>query len=150
MFADNRGGVMTGFDPSRVPCNHTEPFAGSLSANPVSEDDPQPHRGSEWQANKGSFRWVRTKRFRMRRSVYLCLTVEKALDRARRTVNVLVKAQDTSPSVRISDLGKAIAALRELEVARVLSDLNRQHAELVETRDNALKLRRENLARSAK
>ena len=76
--------------------------------------------------------------------------VEKALDRARRTVNVLAKAQDTSPSVRISDLGKAIAALRELEVARVLSDLNRQHAELVETRDNALKLRRENLARSAK
>ena len=75
--------------------------------------------------------------------------VEKALDRARRTVNVLVKAQDTSPSARISDLGKAIAALRELEVARVLSDLNRQHAELVETRDNALKLRRENLARSA-
>lgn len=75
--------------------------------------------------------------------------VEKALDRARRTVNVLVKAQDTSPSARISDLGKAIAALQELEVARVLSDLNHQHAELVETRDNALKLRRENLARSA-
>ena len=75
--------------------------------------------------------------------------VEKALDRARRTVNVLVKAQDTSPSARISDLGKAIAALQELELARVLSDLNRQHAALVETRDNALKLRRENLARSA-
>ena len=75
--------------------------------------------------------------------------VEKALDRARRTVNVLVKAEDTSPSARISDLGKAIAALQEIELARVLSDLNRQHAALVETRDNALELRRENLARSA-
>ena len=76
--------------------------------------------------------------------------VVKALDRARRTVNLLVKAQDTSPADRISALGKAIAALQEIELERVLSDLSRERSALVQSRNEALEHRRENLNRSAK
>ena len=76
--------------------------------------------------------------------------VVKALDKARRTVNLLVKAQDTSPVNRISILGKTIAALQEVEVERVLSDLNHQRSALVQSRDEALRHRRETLNRAAK
>ena len=76
--------------------------------------------------------------------------VLKALDRARRTVNLLVKAQDTSPADRISALGKAIAALQEIELERVLSELSRERSALVQSRIEALQHRRENLNRSAK
>ena len=76
--------------------------------------------------------------------------VVKALDKARRAVNLLVKTRDTNPADRISALGKAIAALQEIEPERALSDLTRERSGLVQSRDEALEYRRENLARSAK
>ena len=76
--------------------------------------------------------------------------VLKALERARRTVDLLVKAKDTSRAERISTLNKAIAALQEIEAARALSVLNRELGVLVRSRDEVLKHRRENLARCAK
>lgn len=76
--------------------------------------------------------------------------VLKALERARRTVGLLVKAKDTSRTERISALDKAIAALQEFEAARALSVLNRELDVLVRSRDEVLKHRRENLARCAK
>ena len=82
-----------------------------------------------------------------RRSLSDVLT---ALERARRTVDLLVKAKDTSRAERISTLNKAIAALQEIEAARALSVLNRELDVLVRSRDEVLKHRRENLARCAK
>ena len=76
--------------------------------------------------------------------------VLKTLDTARKTVDLLVKAKDTSRAGRISTLDKAIAALQEIEPERALSVLNRERSELVRSRDEALEHRRENLARSAK
>ena len=76
--------------------------------------------------------------------------VLKALERARRTVDLLVKAKDTSRAERISTLNKAVAALQEIESARALSVLNRELGVLVRSRDEVLKHRRENLARCAK
>ena len=77
-------------------------------------------------------------------------SVLKALERARRTVDLLVKAKDTSRAERISTLNKAIAALQEIEATRALSVLNRELGVLVRSRDEVLKHRRENLARCAK
>ena len=76
--------------------------------------------------------------------------VLKTLERARRTVDLLVKARDASRAERISTLNKAIAALQEIEAARALSVLNRELGVLVRSRDEVLKHRRENLARCAK
>ena len=76
--------------------------------------------------------------------------VLKTLDRARKAVDLLVKARDTSRTGRISALDKAIAALQEVDPARVLSALNGERSELVRSRDEALAHRRENLVRSAK
>ena len=75
--------------------------------------------------------------------------VLKTLDKARKTVDLLVKAKDTSRAGRISALDKAIAALQEIEPEWALSVLNRERSELVRSRDEALEHRRENLVRSA-
>ena len=76
--------------------------------------------------------------------------VLNTLDRARKTVDLLVKAKDTSRAGRISALDKAIVALQEIEPARMLLTLNRERSVLVQSRDEVLKHRRENLARAAK
>ena len=75
--------------------------------------------------------------------------VLRTLDRARKAVDLLVKDKGTSPSGRIAALDKAIAALQEIEPARMLSVLNRERSMLVQSRDESLEHRRENLARSA-
>ena len=76
--------------------------------------------------------------------------VLKTLDRARRMVAALVRARDTTSCTRrISALDKAIAALQEVDPARVLSALNAERTELERSRDEALRHRRETLARSA-
>ena len=76
--------------------------------------------------------------------------VLKTLDRARKTVDLLVKAKDTSRAGRISALDKAIAALRVIESGQILSVLDCERSALVRSRDEALEHRREHLARSAK
>lgn len=74
----------------------------------------------------------------------------KTLDKARKTVEPLVKAKEASWAERISAVDKAIAALQEIEPAQILSILDRERSMLVRSRDEVLKHRRENLARSAK
>lgn len=76
--------------------------------------------------------------------------VLKTLDRARKNLGLLVKAEDMSRAGRISALDKAIVACQEVETARVLSVLCRERSDLVRSRDEALKHRRENLVRAAK
>ena len=76
--------------------------------------------------------------------------VLKTLDRARKAVDLLVKAKDASPAGRIAAMDKAIAALQTIEPARMLSVLHRERSVLVRNREDALKHRRENLTRSAK
>ena len=76
--------------------------------------------------------------------------VLKTLDRARKAVDLLVKAKDTGPAGRIAALDKAIAALHTIQPARMISVLHRERSVLVRNREDALKHRRENLARSAK
>lgn len=74
----------------------------------------------------------------------------KTLDRARKAVDLLVKAKDTSPVGRIAALDKAIAVLQAIEPARMLSVLDRERSVLVRNREVALEHRREHLTRTAK
>ena len=78
------------------------------------------------------------------------LDMVRTLDRARKAVDLLVKAKDTSPLGRIAALDKAIVALQGIELARMLSLLDRERSGLVQDREEELRDRRENLARSAK
>ena len=74
----------------------------------------------------------------------------RALDRAKKAADLLVKAKDTSPSGRIATLDKAIAALQGIDLAQMLSLLDRERDVLLRGREEALRHRRESLFRSAK
>ena len=76
--------------------------------------------------------------------------VLKALERARKAVDPLVKAKDASPAGRLAALNKAIVALQGVEPEWMRSVLDRERSDLVRNQEEALKHRRENLARSAK
>ena len=74
----------------------------------------------------------------------------KSLDRARKVVDLLVKASDMSTLGRIAALDKAITALQGVDLAQMLSQLSQERSVLAQVREKALKNRRENLARCAK
>ena len=74
----------------------------------------------------------------------------KALGKARKALAPLSKPNETSPTEVTSALTKAISTLRTIKLESVLSDLDRQLAELIRRREYAFKCRREDLARSAK
>ena len=76
--------------------------------------------------------------------------VSKTLDRARKAIGQLVTGKSTSLSDRIAALDKTIGALQELESAWILSTLNRERTNLQGGFEEALRHRREQLARSAK
>ena len=74
----------------------------------------------------------------------------RAFGKARKALAPLAKPNETSPTEVMSALGKATSALRSINLEGVLSDLDRQRAELARRREDAFERRREDLARSAK
>ena len=74
----------------------------------------------------------------------------RAFGKARKALAPLSKPNETSPTEVMSALGKAISALRTINLEGVLSDLDRQRAELARRREDAFERRREDLTRSAK
>ena len=74
----------------------------------------------------------------------------KALGKARKALAPLSKPNETSATEVMSALGKAISALRTINLEGVLSNLDCQRAELARWREGAFERRREDLARSAK
>ncbi len=75
--------------------------------------------------------------------------VLKRLERARKALGLVKKAEVGSVAEKINALDKAIAALRALDPVPEISELEREHSVLVEDRDEALRDRRENLLQSA-
>ena len=73
-----------------------------------------------------------------------------SIDRARRAVVHLEKNSSNTLSERLAALEKAIIALQQMESERVLAQLSRTRELLVQEREESLKRRREQLARSAK
>lgn len=74
----------------------------------------------------------------------------KALDKARRPLSKLAKAEATDEKEEMISLyGRCIAALREV-TGDLLSSLEQEHAKLLEWRNSVLSRRRETLHRSAK
>ncbi len=79
----------------------------------------------------------------------ILVDTKKALDKASKAVAILVK-----PKIRglgeVSTLDKAIEALKGINLDEVIPVLNGQRSALAQNRDEALRHRREQLARSAK
>ena len=74
----------------------------------------------------------------------------RALGKARKALAPLSKPNEASTTEVVSVLSKAISTLRAIKLESVLLDLDRQHAALIQHRDEAFKRRRDDLARSAK
>lgn len=74
---------------------------------------------------------------------------KKALDKASKAVNTLVKSKGTGLG-EVSTLDKAIEALKGINLDEVIPVLNFQYSALVQSRDEVLRNRREQLVRSAK
>ena len=74
----------------------------------------------------------------------------RAFGKARKALAPLSKPNEASTTEVMSALSKAISTLRAIKLESVLLDLDRQHAALIQHRDEAFKRRRDDLARSAK
>ena len=79
----------------------------------------------------------------------ILVDTKKALDKASKAVTILVKPKGTGLG-EVSTLDKAIAALKGINLDEVIPVLNGQRSALVQSRDEALRNRREQLTRSAK